>query len=160
MTNWEQDNAPEVLAKRGFSPDMVSLARRFFNGQMTPKEFFPALMKLGPAYFYHLSLWQKLQMALQGLRSKVRPEAGIFWFGQYLRGWTVMDRLGQIQVPTLVLAGSYDFIYPPECQEALAAGIPGARLVLVDRAGHIPMDEQPVEVIGAVRRFTATADRS
>ena len=111
-------------------------------------------MKLGPAYFYHVSPWQLVHMAMsQLMRTKVQPDATIFWFGEYLRGWTIMDRLSQICVPTLVLAGSYDFIYPPECQEALAAGIPGARLVLIDHAGHNPMDEKPAETFRALRDF-------
>jgi proline iminopeptidase len=152
-SQWAQEKAPEVLAKRGYSQDMVNLARRLFNGQMAPKEVFSVLMKLGPAYFYHLNLLQLAQLLVPGVRSKIRPEAPIFWYGQYFRGWTVMDRLGQIQVPTLVLAGRHDFVFPPECQEALAAGIPGARLVVIDRAGHNPMDERPAEVFQAVRSF-------
>jgi proline-specific peptidase len=154
-SRWAQEKAPEVLAERGYSPEMVNLARRFFNGQMAPKEFFPALMKLGPAYFYHLSPWQLAQLMVSGVRSKIRPEAAIFWFGQYLRGWTVMDRLGEIRVPTLVLAGRHDFQFPPEHQEALAAGIPGARLVIIERAGHNAPEERSAEVIRAVRDFMA-----
>jgi pimeloyl-ACP methyl ester carboxylesterase len=152
-SQWAQENAPEVLAKRGYSQDMVNLARRLFNGQMVPKEVFPALMKLGPAYFYHLNPLQVVQLLVPGVRSKVRPEAPIFWYGRYFRGWTVMDRLGQIQVPTLVLAGRHDFVFPPECQEALADGIPGARLVLIDRAGHNSPEERPADVLQAVRSF-------
>ncbi len=152
-SRWAQDNAPEVLAKRGFSPEMVDLARRWFNGQVPAKQYFRSLMKLGPAYTYHVSLWRGLQLLPWAVRTKLRPEAGIFWFGQYRRGWTIMDRLGQIQVPTLVLAGRDDFVFPPECQEAMAAGIPGARRVFIDRAGHNPMDENPAETLGAVRSF-------
>jgi proline iminopeptidase len=152
-SRWAQDNAPELLAKRGFSPEMVGLARRWFNGQVAPNQYFRSLMKLGPAYVYHVSLLRTVQMLPWALRTKLRPEAAIFWFGQYHRGWTVMDRLGQIQAPTLVLAGNRDFVFPPECQEALAGGIPGARLVLIDRAGHSPMDEQPAETLQAVRNF-------
>jgi proline iminopeptidase len=152
-SHWAQDNAPEVLAKRGHSQDMVNLARRLFNGQLAPNEVFSTLMKLGPAYFYHLSPLQVVQLLVPGVRSKIRAEAPIFWYGQYFRGWTIMDRLGQIQVPTLVLAGRHDFVFPPECQEALAAGIPGARLVIVDRAGHNPMDERQAETLQAVRGF-------
>ena len=64
-----------------------------------------------------------------------------------------MDRLGQITVPTLVLAGRDDFIFPPEHQLQLAAGIPGARLRIIERAGHNPQAEQPGEVMRAIRDF-------
>ena len=64
-----------------------------------------------------------------------------------------MDRLGEIKVRTLVMAGRDDFVFPPEHQLELAAGIPNARLQIVERAGHNPDMEQPAEVMEAVRDF-------
>ncbi|MEX2183335.1 MAG: alpha/beta fold hydrolase [Chloroflexota bacterium] len=52
------------------------------------------------------------------------------------------DRLGAVTAPTLVLAGALDPIGRPRA-ERVAAGIPGARLVVVDGAGHAPHLEQP-----------------
>jgi len=69
-----------------------------------------------------------------GWRTKYRPQAFIFAGRHLLKGWTVMDRLGEITVPTLVMAGSYDFVFPPACQRELAAGIPNARLQITGRA--------------------------
>jgi pimeloyl-ACP methyl ester carboxylesterase len=37
-----------------------------------------------------------------------------FGFGQLMKGWTVMDRLSETKVPTLMLAGRDDFVFPPE----------------------------------------------
>jgi proline iminopeptidase len=71
-----------------------------------------------------------------GWRSRMRPEALIFAGRQLLDGWSVMDRLGEITVRTLVMAGREDFVFPPECQQELAAGIPGSQLVIIDGAGH------------------------
>jgi proline iminopeptidase len=51
------------------------------------------------------------------------------------------------------MAGHDDFIFPPEHQRELAAGIPGARLQIIERAGHNPRSEQPAEVMAAVRDF-------
>jgi len=150
---WPRENAPEVLANRGYSSELVELARRHFNGQFEPNEMFSNLMKLGKAYSPSIRPWQIPHMIAMGLRTKLQPEALIFGETQVLRNWTVMDRLGEIEVPTLVVAGREDFIYPPEHQEELAAAIPNARLVLIDRAGHNPHDEQPVEVIEAVKSF-------
>lgn len=150
---WVRENAPEVLAQRGFSPETVEVARRFLNGHIEPQEMFPSLMKLGKAYSPHISPWQVPHMLLTGLQTKLQPEALIFGETQLLRNWTVMDRLGEINLPTLVIAGREDFIYPPEHQQELAAGIPKARLVFIDRAGHNPHDEQPAEVQRLVRAF-------
>src|SRR5512135_3060171 len=41
---WAHQNAPELLAKRGYSAAAVQAVRRFFSGQLTPREFFPLSM--------------------------------------------------------------------------------------------------------------------
>ena len=150
---WAQHNAPDLLAKRGFSRRRVELARRWFNGQTAPWEFFPTLMRLAGAYDPHTSLFSALRTMAAERRSKARPHAQIFGFGHLLKGWTVMDRLGEIGVPTLVMAGRDDFIFPPEHQGQLAAGLPNARLEIIEGAGHNPHDERTGEVMKAVTDF-------
>ena len=54
----------------------------------------------------------------------------------------LFDRLSAIDRPTLVIAGALDDRGRPRA-ERVAAGIPGARLAVVDGAGHTPHDEQP-----------------
>jgi proline iminopeptidase len=153
-SRWARENAADLLAKRGYSPEKVELVRRFFNGQIAPKEMLPALMRFGSAYYHHPSiLLLAREMIRGGWRAKMRPEALIFAGRHLLRGWTVMDRLSEITVPTLVMAGRDDFLFPPEHQEELAAGIPNARLQIIEHAGHNPHSEQPAEVMQAVRDF-------
>jgi proline iminopeptidase len=96
-------------------------------------------------------------MISTGLQTKLRPEALIYGATHFLKGWSVMDRLNEIKIPTLVMAGRYDFQFPPEHQEELASGITNSRLVIIDRAGHNVQDEQPVEVQRVLRNFLATA---
>jgi proline iminopeptidase len=94
---------------------------------------------------------------VSGRHMKMRPEALIFGYGQMLQGWTVMDRLHEIHVPALVLAGRYDFLFAPEHQAILADRLPNARLELIECAGHNPQMERNAEVIEAIRRFLITA---
>ena len=155
---WPRENAPELLAQRGFSPEIVELARRHFNGQIEPNEMFQNLMKLGKAYNPYTGFSQLPHMVIMGLQTKLQPEALIFGETQMLKNWKVMDRLGEINVPTLVMAGCEDFVYPPEAQEELVAGIPNARLVFIERAGHNPHDERPAESLKAVRDFLANTN--
>ncbi len=154
---WVQENAPEILAKRGYSAAVVKTARRLYSGQVAPHEVVRAMLMLGSAYFYNPSLFKLAHEAVSGLGIKGRPEALIYGFSQLLKGWTVMDRLSEIAVPTLVLAGRHDFQFPPEHQALLASGIPDARLQIIERAGHNAPTERPAEVIQAVRDFVATA---
>jgi proline-specific peptidase len=155
---WVNQNAPNLLAKRGYNPSTVQAARRFYNGQIPSGEFFRTFMKFNSAYNYHNSLFEIIQVILSSHMPKMRPEALIFGYSQMLQGWTVMDRLSKIQAPTLVLAGRYDFLFPTEHQVALAAGIANARLEIIERAGHNPHMEQPAEVQRLIRGFLAAAN--
>jgi len=83
----------------------------------------------------------------------MRSSALIFGYGKLPQGWSVIDRLREIKVPTLVVAGTYGFLFPPEHQKHLAASIPNARLVLIEGAGHNPDIEQPAETLKAIRDF-------
>jgi 3-oxoadipate enol-lactonase len=51
--------------------------------------------------------------------------------------------LEQIRVPTLVIAGDEDHVYPPALARDVARRIPGARLVMVEGAGHLVNLAQP-----------------
>jgi proline iminopeptidase len=154
---WVNQNAPEILAKRGYSAGTVQAARRFYNGQVAPGEFLPTLMKFFSAYNYRNSLLGMVKELTSGHMPKMRPEALIFGYSQLLKGWTVMDRLSEIQAPTLILAGRFDFLFPTEHQVALAAGIKDARLEIIECAGHSPHMEQPAVVLAAIRRFLEEA---
>src|SRR5207244_13416371 len=55
------------------------------------------------------------------------------------------ERVREIRVPTLVLCGDEDRITPTKLSEELAKLIPGARLGLIERAGHWSNMEQPDE---------------
>ncbi len=156
---WSQ-HAADRLAERGWRPEKVELVRRWFNGDFTPKEYLPIFMRIGGAYSYHPILGAARAVMHGGWHSKMRPEAQIFAGHHLVKGWTVMDRLGEISVPTLVLAGREDFVFPPECQRELAAGIPNARLQIIERAGHNPHDEQTATVMRAVRELIVTNAQS
>ncbi len=67
----------------------------------------------------------------------------------------VLDRLGEIALPALVIVGERDRLTPPRYAERLAEAIPGASLVVVPRAGHLPMVERPRPVAEAVAAFLA-----
>lgn len=54
----------------------------------------------------------------------------------------LFDRLGGVEAPTLVVAGVLDDRGRPPAEQ-VAHRIPGARLEIIDRAGHTPHEEQP-----------------
>jgi pimeloyl-ACP methyl ester carboxylesterase len=58
--------------------------------------------------------------------------------------------LANIKVPTLVIVGDGDAITPPEVAREMAAGIAGAKLTVIERAGHLALLEQPEQVSAAL----------
>ncbi len=61
-------------------------------------------------------------------------------------------RLGEVRAPTLVIAGAHDPATPAEQAEALADGISGADLVVLD-AAHLPNVEQAEDLTRTVVNF-------
>ena len=68
----------------------------------------------------------------------------------------IHGELGRITVPTLIMVGEEDVATPPEKAERIAAGIKGATLVRVPRAGHSSTVEEPAVVLAAMESFLAT----
>jgi pimeloyl-ACP methyl ester carboxylesterase len=70
-------------------------------------------------------------------------------------GEPVRPRLGEITAPTLVLQGTEDPLFPYGHGEALAAEIPGARLLPLEGVGHeMPPRAVWDQVIGAILEHT------
>jgi pimeloyl-ACP methyl ester carboxylesterase len=70
------------------------------------------------------------------------------------------DRLGNIRAPTLVIAGARDPFYSPALFRETAAGIPGARLALLPRGGHMPTGGRVArEILAFLRRPALTNGR-
>lgn len=67
----------------------------------------------------------------------------------------VMNRLGEVRVPTLVVGGSEDRMAPRKFAEFLANGIPGGRLEMLDPCGHYPQAEQEEAFNRALETFLA-----
>jgi len=83
--------------------------------------------------------WMRARAAAADARAPVRPDAGLRHQDAALRlGWPTLRDLGAIEVPTLVLHGAADLVLPTAHAEAIAAGVPGAQLRVIDGMGHIP----------------------
>jgi proline iminopeptidase len=63
------------------------------------------------------------------------------------------DRLGEVTQPLLVLAGRHDRTCSLAGAEAIAAGVPGARLRVFDHSAHMMFIEEQDAYVAAVREF-------
>ena len=65
-----------------------------------------------------------------------------------------------ITMPVLLLYGADDKIVPLSAARRLQEVIPHARLHVVDRAGHLLLEERPDECVRAIRGFLTDARTS
>ena len=61
--------------------------------------------------------------------------------------------LHRIDVPTLLVWGANDRVYPRELGDAYAELIPGATLVVIPDCGHLPHVERPEAFVAALDKF-------
>jgi proline-specific peptidase len=67
-----------------------------------------------------------------------------------LKEWDIVDRLGEIHVPTLITSGRYDEA-TPAISETLHSGIPNSERVMFEHSSHMSHAEEPekyAEVLG------------
>jgi pimeloyl-ACP methyl ester carboxylesterase len=62
-------------------------------------------------------------------------------------------RIASLRTPTLVLWGAKDRLIDPKSAERFQHDIPGAKLVVYDDLGHIPMEEDPQRTVRDVEAF-------
>jgi len=138
-----EGDSPQAQANRDASAAKVRLAGvGAIAGDMLPR-------LLAPASLAHPRLAERMRamMARQPAETVIAALAGL------------RDRadsrptLPTISAPTLVLVGEQDVLTPPADATAMAAAIPGARLVVVPDAGHMSPLENPRAVNTALRSF-------
>jgi L-proline amide hydrolase len=74
-----------------------------------------------------------------------------------IRDWQSKDRLGEIDVPTLLVSGAHDEA-TPALQKTLQDGIRGAGWVLFDDSSHMPHVEERERYMHVVGEFLARHD--
>jgi pimeloyl-ACP methyl ester carboxylesterase len=87
------------------------------------------------------------------LRDWLRPARSRTWWNQIARRLDYRNRLGEVEVSTLVLAGRRDPQMPPTCAEELATCIRHSQLVVFEQSGHYPFLEVPEKFWVTVRAF-------
>ncbi|MGZ8693827.1 MAG: proline iminopeptidase-family hydrolase [Gaiellaceae bacterium] len=118
--------------------DEAFAARHFFRGATQAPEL--ERMRAGRSREAYREMWGPNEWMVTG----------------DLAGWDVRDRLGELDVPTLVIRGEYDLCTAPVAQ-TLVDGIRGARLVVFDESSHAPVLEETeryLQVVGDFLRET------
>ena len=75
-----------------------------------------------------------------------------------LFGWSVVERLGEIHCPILLVSAEFDYLPSPEDAGYLGE-IPQSKLVIIEGARHALPAEKPVEFNKVVTKFLRETDK-
>lgn len=74
-----------------------------------------------------------------------------------IRGWSSLDRLQELNVPTLLMSGRYDEA-TPACQRELQEAIAGSRWEIFENSSHVPHLEEPAEFLRVLNTWLQQHD--
>jgi pimeloyl-ACP methyl ester carboxylesterase len=69
-----------------------------------------------------------------------------------------MERIAEINIPTLALCGDQDVMTPPKYSLYLADHMPRAKALVIEGGTHMVFAEKPLEVNRAIDEFLQTID--
>ena len=101
--------------------------------------------------------YSKLSEALLVEISRGRESLALFGWSTFMHNPRLRDWLHRIDVPTRIVWGKQDKIIGHHYAAAFANGIPNARLVVLDNAGHYPHLEQPKQFADVVKSVGSSA---
>lgn len=104
----------------------------------------------------HFDQTQVTQEVLDGYRQplKVKGWERAFWnFATASRDNDLLANLATIKTPALLISGVADTIVPVGDQTKLQKLMPGSELVLIEKAGHLPHEEQPEAFMNGLEPF-------
>jgi pimeloyl-ACP methyl ester carboxylesterase len=131
-------------ARLKVSPDLIHSAS-------SPATLPSALQMIAEMAFSPNTEPQLQQLAMQ----RMAATRSTVFHGDFIacNQFDVMDRLGKVRAPTLVVCGANDRMTPPRYSEHLATSIRRAQRVLIPDAGHMVMIEKPKAVADALSTF-------
>lgn len=131
--NW--DNRIRLVSEGGLAAIRDMVAARYFS---------PAFVDAHP---------DVVQRVMS--RFMETPAQGYIGCCEAIRELEYTAALARVAAPTLVIAGDLDQGTPVAMAQALAKGVPGARLAIIPGASHLSVVEKPAEFAALVSGFLA-----
>lgn len=100
----------------------------------------------------------RVRRELLSTRNDPQQARAAFNFKTIVDDLLVVDRtpgLSRVTARTLVVTGAHDRLVDLDHAKRLAAGVPGAQLVVWDDLGHLPQVEDPARLSAEIVRFLA-----
>jgi pimeloyl-ACP methyl ester carboxylesterase len=131
-----RNDTADRLLREGMGP---------FADEVLPKMIAPYNVEALPAVAEHVV----------GMMRRSSPEGAAAALRGRAERPDYVEMLGRIVAPALVVVGRDDEFTPVRDAQLMHERIPGATLVVVDGAGHLPNLERPTEFNVALERFLA-----
>ena len=80
-------------------------------------------------------------------------DLGLWLFTASQDSTSLRKRLGELNLPVLVITGDDDRLIPPDATIAAAGEISSAELVVIENCGHVPQEECPQAFLDALQEF-------
>lgn len=96
------------------------------------KDFFPRLVAGAP---FPQEWWSRGQGAANSQQSRLYQEGKVFV--------SLLDRLGRLEMPALLIQGRHDHVTGPEQAAAFARAVVRGRTVVFERSSHFARFEEP-----------------
>lgn len=135
--------------------DARAAAERMFGGDFSEPAMNDFMRLVFPAYVCDPTRIRAVGEVVG--RCAFNPVVAGYYFQHRAALYDVRAQLDQIQVPTLVMVGDYDWLTPPSASRAIAARIPQAELSVIPNAGHFAFLEQLDLWTRIVRDFATAA---
>ena len=139
-------------------PDSISkvIKKNELEGTLDSPDYMPAMMVFLGRFFARKQPWSD---ELNQTFATMNHSMGVYMFGPYsfrstgsLAGYNRIERLSEINLPTLLITGEYD-ISTPATAKYYQSLISGAELVIIENAGHLTMQDNAEADIKAIRDF-------
>ena len=129
-------------------PEVIAMLSQIPETDEAMAEGMAALL---PAYFHRP---QRLDLTALDAGTVYRAATMVRGF-EVLGTWSSVDRLGQVDVPTLVIAGRHDVFTSFPQAHRIGTRVPGATVAIFEDSGHFPWIEEPERFWSVVRRWYA-----
>ncbi len=149
FTDEMQAEADRLIAARSGEPWHAEAAAALRDEEEGNYDDMAALwVRMAPMYFGRWDERYRPSVVAGSVGSSAAPAKE---FGQGVLD--IRAELPRISAPTLVIAGTDDFVCGPAAAAELMRGIPDAELVMLEGAGHMMFIEQPEAFRTAVEAF-------
>jgi L-proline amide hydrolase len=159
---WRQEM--EVL-RAGLPPDVdATLRRHEAAGTTDTREYFAAMRVFYEKHVCRLRPWPKdyvasfMETASNPTVYSIMNGPSEFHVNGTLRDYSVIDRLGDIDVPTLLISGRYDEATPVTVQPYFDR-IADVRWEIFEESSHVPNLEEPDQFRAVMRNFLTGIER-